>query len=232
MVDTLTTQETSLPLERELTPEYAARIIFDSFRFSQGDPDLQKQIFAYLHGIRPKWKISNDLLNKISKEFTFRVRGFMGYSEEPKPNVDRSLLHYNLGASSESDPINDEMLIDMEKIFNGEETLIVNVPVIARGVIVRDKRYLLDKGRPRTFHRSGPEKSEMGDPWLSHSIYYGVEEHATGLPEFDQMFVEVGEYLRNNATRESGSILYLDFAAVQKVYEEKSPHAKKSSVSE
>jgi hypothetical protein len=225
MINSIDAGEISRSLDQELAPEYAGRILFNSFRFSQGDPVLQHQIFAYLHEIRPNWRIDvpqEEALKATAKKLHEHV------AVGARPAGERAILHTMIESTDFGSEL-DSAISWLKKTFSGEPIGHYNgIRFIVDKIITRDANYLLytDGGRPRTFHRPDLEKSEMGDPWLSHAIYYGIEGHTTGIPEYDQMFHELGDYI-NNVLSEKDQILFRKFNGVKKVYEGKSLHSTK-----
>ncbi len=58
-------QSEKYDVNRVLTPEYASQILYYSFNYSQGEAGNHRNIFRYIHKIRPDWQITPQDRNMI-----------------------------------------------------------------------------------------------------------------------------------------------------------------------
>lgn len=89
------TSETSIKPTDALTAEYASQLLFQSFYFSQGDNNLQENMFKYLHLLHPSWKMSDSLFRETIQKTQEKVAGF--FSAEAK----KSLVLHDVEAKSQ-----------------------------------------------------------------------------------------------------------------------------------
>lgn len=188
-------------------------LLISSFRFSQGLPALQREIFRYLHDIYPNSGIDDSTKNSITTEAMPTIRRFLKHTPEKAANINPApiILHSYLfpDTPTNTTSIDDvdtkiekeakNRIDDMQEIFNtdpGKNPF--SIHSIIRDIVARDFKFLYEKnGRPR----NNPDQTyPMHDPWLSHLCHYGLNGNATGLPEFDQMFKDVNDCLKNYGT--------------------------------
>jgi hypothetical protein len=195
--------------QAEAKPNWT-KIFLKTFEYSQGGgEENQKPLYEYLHELRPGWKISDVERAQIveganayaNARFVKPGTTAESVKEDPKGPTHKSLtqtdVHY--GVKQEIDRmiqvINSDDLShhapDVVEMFRKQ-----TAQRIAINILNRDFHYLFTKrhegGRPR----SGNPRQERFDPWLSHLRFYAGEGHGTGVPEFDQMFREVGDVVR------------------------------------
>lgn len=217
------TQPPELEARGTLTPEYAAHLLYHSFRHSQGSPNLQERIFNYVHFTRPEWRIapkdkptirrlSGKLISKYLGEDNHK-KGVMLHSPVKDYDLDRNL---------------DAGIDDMEKTFNGIHSFHREkgdlVSAITGDVIFHDLKFLeLKTGRPRI---PGSSEKPAMDPWLSFIVHFGLNRNPTGVTEFDEMYGEVRKVLFDPPVEER---VYQDWSPsyqkVLEIYQEKHPGA-------
>jgi hypothetical protein len=167
-----------------LTPEYGVRVLFHSFRYSQGDPELQQLIFVYLHNLRPAWTIDENLEEEISTRFIPLAKQFLN---QYKPTTFHADTPETVESSTKSEL--DAMLGVFSESLDEESV----IPTITEHLIQREYRFLR-KGRDRKLPSKSFQKTPLTDPWMSHFRYFALEGHPTGLTEFDQMFQEMKKF--------------------------------------
>lgn len=200
----------------KLMPERALQIFFLSYRFSQGSNSLQQHIYSYLHAKNPKWRIT-DGMEQFMKEKAPPIFGkFLWGKEALHPPLSRSTLTWAegqwRGLIGEGSPREIDLksnlsgkIEEMRDVFNTDVSLTKRlkhevVGRIVEGIVKKDYRFL-DRhsrdggGRPRS--RKTEDYTPQADPFLSHICYYGLEQHSTGSPEYDQMFQDIRSSLHS-----------------------------------
>lgn len=171
--------------------EKAKKLLFLSYRFSQGKSELQYNIFEYLHDIRPRWRIGEKELPELQKALEETIQKYFGKSKDillhpSSPMRDTVVIQESIKTEVKEFA---EILNDKKEKINREEIL---SRIITR-MIQGDSIFLSQKeGRERRA-TEGRKKSEHTDPWLSHLVYYGIQGHETGAEEYNQMFRDVRE---------------------------------------
>ena len=184
------TQEQAEPAEAfiaadgKFTPEHVARLFFESYRFSQGSPGIQQQIFQFLNE-RFGDRITPDLIEQGATLATPRISAFVtsgtkhndtphsevSGSVETEQRVWRSIL---TGGSIPAQPYNPhEMLSSM---------------------LVREAKFVEDGGRPYRADETSTS-SRSYSKHLSPFVFYGLMGQDTGLPEYNAMFAELVDNL-------------------------------------
>lgn len=207
-------------LGQPLTVEHAANLLFFSFRFSQGDTDLQRLFFRYLHLINPDWRFQEGFEQNIFDILQERTKKFVLSNNETR---DEKLKYHHPEDLTVQGVENILMLEikEMGSIFgdrepNEEDSQAYKrgwidgmqkrskdeiVRLITQGVIERDYEFLVRKGKGR--ERRGVNRATLsGDPWSSHLIDYGLRENTTKVPEYDQMFRDVKDYIFSDHSRD------------------------------
>jgi hypothetical protein len=197
----------------DLTPEKAHHLLFRSFRFSQGDIELQHEIFKWIHENYPGYVFNAEVRDKASELLLESAGRFLSAGrkngEQVLHNQDLS-IGLNEQVTEQVDSMyrafNPEEFQDEDEFDNDRPT----IETIANSVLAKDYEYLIVKhGRPRS------EKIGQGldsDPYLSHICKYGFEHHGTGMEEYNKMFSEIITYIRNclnDGTDDPGQVTML-----------------------
>lgn len=183
--------------EEPLTVEYASKLLFLSYRFSQGKTELQKKIFQYIHLLHPDWRINNDTYRKTREKVEPVIKKFI---------LEKRGQYYIRSTESEIEASIESELQEMRFSFAGEtvEDRKKIVETLALTILDRDRRYLIIlplidpklSGRPR---ENNQEKVTSAiDPYLSQLCYYGFLDHKTGTEEYDLMFQEISDYFQKS----------------------------------
>lgn len=209
----------------ELTPERAFQIFFLSYRFSQGNNELQQNIWSYLHATNLQWRITGEMEQFMKEKAPPVFEKFLWSTEMLHPTLSRSTLQWGeswSGLIGEGPPkelgLKSYLSGNIEKmrdVFNAHVDLTKRsknelVRRILKGIIERDRRFLNrhrgdDSGRPRSKGIEGP--TPQADPFLSHICYYVLEQHSTGSPEYDQMFQDVKSSLLSVVEQKKHSLI-------------------------
>ena len=225
-----------------LSVAHGADLFFTSYYFSQGLPGLQLNIFRYLHLIRPAWRIADEEKPVIRRQALAKVFQHLQHAQGEQPPGGK-VTH---ASYRETDIYSDVSgnLDEMKNILDGAEDNNPDfqqkdyvISQLAYWVYTRDFETLFEekenekkevigvseKGRPR--HGINPNAPYgFGDPWLSHAIYYGVLGNPTPMGEFDEMFRDIGEYIKSGKLfQDLDRVDDVRFATVDELYWRKHP---------
>lgn len=200
-------QETGSPKEHfstqeQPTPEYFSKILFLSFKFSQGRSHLQEDIFQYIHTQYPNWVMPDSLRDQIyalvKKPIHEVIRPAQLAKSTQKPVRHASSLG-SLWMSDHEDSVTSEMG-RMQAIFNGEIPIHGNlVERITEDIITKDYEYLSrEEGRERLNIPEAEKRHPSNDSFLSHFCHYGILGRPTGVDVLDEMFKEITSYAQKN----------------------------------
>ncbi|MCX6727940.1 MAG: hypothetical protein NTX11_03975 [Candidatus Saccharibacteria bacterium] len=185
-------QEQSAPAEAfiaadgKFTPEHVAQLFFESYRFSQGNPAIQQQIFQFLNE-RFGDRITPDLIEQGATLATPRISAFVtsvtkhadtphsvvSGSVETEQRVWRSIL---TGGSIPAQPYNPHDMLST--------------------MLVREAKFVEDGGRPDRSDETNTS-SRSYSKHLSPFVFYGLMGQDTGLPEYNAMFEELVDNLHD-----------------------------------
>lgn len=187
------------------TYKEARRLFFDSFRFSQGESELQDDIFVYLHDAHPDWQITPEITQRIREGLLpiMKDRVLIQNDAEAGPfhgsykgDIEDFFEQFNLALSGFVRIVNTGELRHAGPLRR-------KVPVvdrISKLILKQDKQFLVKRqGRARIVEGNEVKYNPDSDPWLSQLIYYGFEGNSTGSPDFDQMFADVKNWYLQNA---------------------------------
>lgn len=202
-------------VNKPLTVEYARKVLFLSYRYSQQNTRLQQRLFRYLHKIRPEWRIPNEdfkkeLQSTALKQFSTFVIPKNGLQlhplrgrHEPKENtIDEADIASSIEAeiSSMENVLNDIPPSNPDSSYGLEWSLGLHlkstqelIPNIVTDMLSRDGYYLLAEGGR---DRAGIKNySPQSDRWSSHVIDYALKRNPAGLPEYNKLFSDVRAYI-------------------------------------
>jgi len=187
----------------ELTPVKAWQLFFHSYFFSQGESELQYDLFSWLHYNYPRWKITPQVAGYLREMAEKHMSRFV-HSEGV--HSQRNLIPKNI----ENDPPN--MINRMTNTFNqraeapeqAEEKNKMLVDSIALEVLAMDHRYLIKKGGRSRGPNSVPQseiKNPAKDPFLSHFCYYIIEGQSSPMEEYDSLWRECRKLMKEKAKK-------------------------------
>lgn len=218
---------------KEVFPlEKVSNLAYFSFKFSQGNNYLQKEIFEYLHILHPQLRIDDAKKQLISERTKKMVDKYLTHAPEtahgmnPKPKIFHVSLSQGkpFASEKEMEKIKEEELQkrmdQMQEAFNSTTT--VQISSITIRIIDNDFLNLYERGGLKD--RSHPKTdNSANDPWASHICHYALNGNPTGIEEFNRMFQDVNNFLRtqgtSNLSRETDSKL----DNVIRIYNEKHP---------
>ena len=207
--------ETKEPLiQQVLTPEYAARFAYHSFRHSQGGQFLEGNIVSYVHTIRRSWTFTEQDLPQALSEFNKLLLSYKKMQQKG--------LH--LSGTNETNEYGTKRAVDrafylMQRFLKGAaEPKPTIVDSIASGIIQQDHLFLT---RPLGRNKKNPDiRSPLRDNWLSHAVHFGLNNNPTGLAEIDEMYRDVRAHiLRGQLDPKSQK----KFDEVLQIYKDKHP---------
>lgn len=208
----------------KLTPRYASLVFFNSFRHSQGVPTMQRNIFNYVHIIRPKWEITLEDKPKILEVSQNMILSFLYGTHGRKEGVS---LHVS-SKGTHKDRVNIEIaheLAEMEEQFNyyneksDPEKKRELIKKIADVIIDKDLEFLSkEQGRNKIPHNS---RKPFMDSWLSYIVHFGLNGNSTGVPELDEMYKDIRAFITRPGVEKSQEL-----TEVLKIYRKKHPGVK------
>src|SRR3989344_230693 len=173
-----------------LTIHKAWVLFYNSFLFSQGSQDLQKEIFSWLHHKHPYWKMDDGFVKKLTDIAEKKIPAFFA-----SPGKHVTLTE---GEKAETHTV----INAMQRIFNTAEAGLITASEleemlegIALEVISLDYKYLITRNGRKRPVVSGLPISPQHDPFLSHLAFYGFES-GSHVPEFREMWEDIVRCLR------------------------------------
>jgi len=192
-----------------LDSQRAAKIMFVSFRLSQGDGQFQNKIFSYLHAANPSLKIANT--DKVTEQTTDLIMDMFhpggpdtkGHylrrlidavhrgEDDKKDYYPRKTTAAGVHARIKTDRIIPQVKDQVEMLrgaLNSQSgssgTPEQLAPSLVSGFIVRDAHFFNKGGR----ERANPDsKRVITDPYSSSTIEYVMRGRSTGVAEFNEM---------------------------------------------
>lgn len=191
------TAELPRPQGPEILQPYSTRditkFIIYSFRFSQGQPEIQDEIYNYIHA-NYKDRLDPNVIDGALPEAIDAVERIVG---NPK-------LHKQIENDSRT-AIREEVMQNIDFLKNGLGHP-PNLLRMGQKIIHRDRKFLVSgndpdldisdplersSGRPRS--TEDQRVTPNTDPFISQFVYYGLMGQTTGSPEFDAMFHDMVE---------------------------------------
>lgn len=206
----------------KLTPQYASLLLFHSFRHSQGVEEIQRDIFSYIHIIRPEWRITPEDKPGIfagSKEMIHaflygsghgRKQGMALHDSYPIQDIET----VNIAIADALDHMEDRFDDKKSKPKKKREL----IQIMSDSIINTDLHWLLEEdGRERS---PVSEKPKM-DPWLSFIVHFGLNGNSTGVPELDEMYRDIRAFIVGSNVQ-----INQELTEILKIYKRKHPGVK------
>ena len=174
-------------------------IIFTSFFFSQGDNDMQGDMFRYIHRIRPEWHIDlHSLFPQLIEDKVFQEKIDRVALSNGKKHTTHLVGGKRIDAASSRNALVEE-IHSLRRILSGEreDTEYMNelLATLTWTIIEADHLNIVEKGgRTRDLNKLNGKNGTLSpydDPFHSHFCYYVLGENSTHIPEFDQMFLDI-----------------------------------------
>ena len=196
------------------TAEKVANLLFFSFKYSQGSfmSGFQNLIFEYLRELHPDWRFNKDQQAAVKQLLGEKVNKYF-HMEEGKTLPDKKVTRYHTAHQYGYDynqnpekPIDDKLIaVNVDTVANSFFSRTTDdhepwypheelVKILTSGAIQRDHTFLVRVGgRPR----SGRQNPHAHERFQSQTIHYAIEGNSTSIPEYDQMFSEIGTHIQN-----------------------------------
>jgi hypothetical protein len=174
------------------TPETITKLLFLSFRHSQGNPVLQEDLFVYIRSrqeaftIPPKWETPvKTKLKEIIDSYFGAIKKNWTTAPYHKP-INPIMIAPYINIAFE----------DLKNAFAQAEITVSQDELLAKIIgqmMMRDMKYLV-RGRPRKgrWHKKDPIYYRRDFSYFEH---YAGGQHPTGLAIFDDMYRDMREYL-------------------------------------
>lgn len=179
-----------------LTLQRATKLFIASFEHSQGDGFLQPSLFRYIKSKHIDWHISDEFRKEIEQKVTAPINNIVKPAParllaDPVPPGERK--HPFATKSSVRQSIQSE-LVEMQDAFESrrEKSLLSKkllVQDIALSMATQETKILITGGG-RTFGN---------DPNFSYLYYYAIEGNKTGIQEFDELYEEIGKFIKDGS---------------------------------
>jgi len=178
---------------QELSVDHAAMLLFLSFRFSQGNMSLQKEILKWVHVAYPFYRINPESLKQIKDKVTQMSSAFIlkatGRHTQSMPGGEEekiALKHIHEQVSTYANFF-EEILRDDFLVAEYKEATTIN---LLNDMLKRDFKYSREYSRPGENRQQG-----------SYIEIYGFEQKTTGMAEYDEMFREIVQFVRNEKVK-------------------------------
>lgn len=196
-----------------LTAQHLARVLFYTFKFSQGSEPLQGKLMEFEHKLHPDWILTPELLSQTQELGKEMIARYFAPDEKGQ-----NIKHLNV--SWQIAGVLHKQLEHFQKVMAGSinptSTLNTLAKDIARGVLRRDHFYLVirNSGRPRVknqdtfiYERGQPSRAvELVDPdlaqnplydkYFSYFKHYILDGNPTGLEDFNLLFKMINHFWR------------------------------------
>lgn len=179
----------------ELTPALLTRVLWKSFEFSKGAPDVQSAIFSYVRNKRQHWRIDKELfgsvdLNLLRSGLEKKIATGQHVSARRRDGAEIS----SELMLQEFERALKDLRKEFDRTFGGRMS-----EYLASGLIHGDAKYVFD---PVTGDAPQLERSSL--------VRYGMRAESTGVAVYDEMFEDLVAYLREQAGRVSPQIFTED----------------------
>jgi hypothetical protein len=186
----------------ELSVERAAKLLFLSFRFSQGNSLAQHRIFEWLRLNYPDYRILEKDCEAVLSRAIEIAKSFFNKQGQKlhvniEPDIVKSSLESELGKMQrlfKGRNLNSSSLpnspIELEEILEKEKTILGSLLDVLTEVDIKN----INKGRTRyTGYQSNKVET---DPRASFLVDYGLLGNSTGATEYDNMFKQIKDYIK------------------------------------
>jgi hypothetical protein len=176
------------------TPETATKLLFLSFRHSQGSPELQRWLLDYVRSVSGQLLLPERWEAPIKRSLSKAISTYLDFSDKQnsaaphhKP-VSYDLLTHEVYRSYES---MQQALTRSTALFTQKD--IVYMTTV--DMLKRDRAFLIEQaGRPRAAGMAAGEPFHS-DASFSFIRYYALEHHATGLAVFDGLYQDIDDLI-------------------------------------
>lgn len=179
--------------QEEIQIDEMTKLIFLSYRYSQGSQALQKDIYSYLTALHPEWTLSPRGRSIIADKLNKRINQFLHNDEIVlQPTI---LSHPQKSKQHVRGSIGEELIIFEDELNAGNRYKDFDIESLTKYILDRDIQFVRD-GRERISPLAS-QASPIFNPRLSHIFHYGFEGNNAGAKEYDRMFKDITTFLRS-----------------------------------
>lgn len=181
----------------EWTQQAATKLLFHSFRHSQGSPVLQEWFFEYVRSVSGQLLLPKDWKTPVKRRLRQAITTYLDFSEKQDSAAPyHKRVPYDL-LTRETNRVYDRLAQAVTRPVSIHPHSQIRF-MITVDILQRENEYLLERnGRPRA------EDLPEGEPvhalsFFSFIQHYALERHPTGLTVFDQMYQEVADLIQTS----------------------------------
>lgn len=190
------------PIPEVLTPEHASKLLFFSFKYSQGQGELQTFLIDWLCQTNSTWRLSVTDLDTIMTLTQDRIYRYFGRSEDNhtalKPPYHRSI---------HADVIKAQVKIYTETMQYAAHGRLRNshcFDYLVPHLINADFNYLSrHQGR---FRMNTTKNNPNSDQYQSQLLWYGALGHNCEMPEYSHIFEDVWQYIQSGELSDKSKV--------------------------
>ncbi len=186
-------------LERKLTDEEIAKYLWNTFKFSQGLPNVQKMILRYISFFTGPQKMTGERKKNILAIFA-GMTGTISQTYFAPAKLEKRGQHGQV-IFREDRKGNPAFWFQMNAYLwrLNRNTSRIHEQVLKRTILLSllylDYKYLIIMGnRPRGFDVKREEDNLFKDEYFSFIVHYLIRGNPTGIPELDTMFARMKKY--------------------------------------
>lgn len=186
-----------------LLPKEVPKLLFLSFRHSQGSPDLQQWLFDYVYSVSGQQPLSSAEEQGLRRSLSRAIQSYFRMD-----SYGASTAAYHTTIQTKLVAMEVKRTLSLWRQANERSTPLTR-PYIMREltseVVSRDAYYLLQhNGRARAAGES-PCHPVHHDPFFSFIGYYALEGHATGLAVLDRLYGDVKTLIEQSQQAKQGN---------------------------
>lgn len=178
----------------ELSCQKAAKILFLSFKYSQGSPSIQHKFFCYFAKQNCDWRINDSDKTLIAELTMKRIGSFLKPKKLDMGDGRVRRFHKSLDRSDIDSGLSEEITNFVEFFNKRPVTEPPSIESISYDIAYRDYSLTVQSSRPRSTHSTDNANT---DPYLSHICFYGLEGSPSGCEEFDLLFSDVKNHVQD-----------------------------------
>jgi hypothetical protein len=182
-------------------PAAATKLLFLSFRHSQGSPEIQQWLFEYTRSAYGPLPLYEQWEAPIKQRLSQAITGFLQFAGQGDSTagyhkrVSRDFLTFEVFRAYES----------MQLALNRSEQPLAHeriVYMLSVDLLKKEREYLLgERGRPRGAEQRAGESLHR-DSFFSYLRHYGLKHHPTGLVVFDRLYAEIDRLIQTSRARQ------------------------------
>lgn len=176
------------------TPQALSKLLFLSFRHSQGSPVLQNWLYKYVRAVSGQVPIPTSWDKGVKKTSRNAVYGYLQV-----PASGASLAPYHTSVNKQ------HVIKEVARVYRSMKSILSShampqpyasvVYALTVELIQRDWQYVSGRRYPG---RSARQRSSPQAYPFSYIQFYAIDGNSVGLPVFDQMYDEVHMFIRRS----------------------------------